>query len=67
MKLVKLCIPALVMAAALATVGASSATAAQTVLCKVEESPCLAVNSWGHVPFEIKAEKLKFSRLRANG
>jgi hypothetical protein len=70
MKLVKWCfIPALVIAAAFAVVGASSATAALTVLCKVEESPCQAVpgHRWEHVPFEIKAEKLKFLAFSPTG
>jgi len=46
-------------AVALALVGSSSASAAQTVLCKVEESPCPIPNRWEMRPFEAKAEPFK--------
>jgi hypothetical protein len=43
----------------MALVGAPSASAAQPVLCKVEEAPCAPANRWEMRPFEAKAEPLK--------
>lgn len=42
-----------------ALVAASSASAAQTVLCKAEEVPCALANRWEGILFEMKAEPLK--------
>jgi hypothetical protein len=60
MRVFKLVVPATVVTAlALGLLGAASASAAETVLCKVKESPCPEGKKWELTPFEAKAEPLK--------
>jgi len=51
---------ALVLAIALLSLGSSSANAAPTVLCKVEESPCPKASKWENRSFEASAAGADF-------
>jgi hypothetical protein len=60
MRVFKWVLPVTVVTAlALGLIGAASASAADTVLCKVEESPCPKGSKWELTSFEAKAEPLK--------
>jgi len=60
MRVFRWIIPATVAAAlALGMIGAASASAAETVLCKIKESPCPEGKKWEFTSFEAKAEPLK--------
>ena len=64
MKLFKWCgVAAFAGMAMLALVASPSASAANTVLCKVEESPCPLANRWEEGLFEARAEPFKVLTL----